>query len=42
MALNRKSTKLEGLDSTLQQYHEYATPYAFAYIKTPVGIKQNT
>ena len=33
MALHRKSTKLEGLDSTLQQYHEYATPYAFAYIK---------
>ena len=33
MALYRKSTKLEDLDSTLQQYHEYATPYAFAYIK---------
>ena len=33
MALHRKLTKLEGLDSTLQQYHEYATPYAFAYIK---------
>ena len=33
IALHRKSTKLEGLDSTLQQYHEYATPYAFAYIK---------
>ena len=33
MALNRKSTKLEGLDSTLQQYHKYATPYVFAYIK---------
>ena len=33
MALHRKSTKLESLDSTLQHYHEYATPYAFAYIK---------
>ena len=33
MVLHRKSTKLEGLDSTLQQYHEYATPYAFAYIR---------
>ena len=33
MALHRKSTKLEGLDSILQQYHEYATPYVFAYIK---------
>ena len=33
MTLHRKSTKLEGLDSTLQPYHEYATPYAFAYIK---------
>ena len=33
MALHRNSTKLEGLDSTLQQYHEYATSYPFAYIK---------
>ena len=33
MALHRKSTKLKGLDSTPQQYHEYATPYAFRYIK---------
>ena len=33
MTLHRKSTKLKGLDSTLQQNHVYATLYAFAYIK---------
>ena len=33
MALYRKSTKLEGFDPALQQYHEYVTPYEFAYIK---------
>ena len=33
MALNRKLTKLEGLNPTLRQYHECATPYASAYIK---------
>ena len=33
MTLHRKSTKLKGLDSTLQQNHDYATLYAFEYIK---------
>ena len=33
MALHRKPIKIEGLDPTLQQYHEYATLHAFAYIK---------
>ena len=33
MTLHRKSTKLKGLDSALQQNHDYATLYAFEYIK---------
>ena len=32
MILHRISTKLNSLDSTLQQNHDYATLYAFAYI----------
>ena len=45
MALYWKSTKLEGLNSALQQYHEYATPSQLRIIciyQTPVGIKQST
>ena len=33
MALHRKSTKLEGLHPTLQEYHESSTPYGLTYIE---------